>query len=155
MSTDAASSTLAVKGMESPFSSVRRSGVLASVVCFAIQGCTIPFWSGVKPVPVAEVDAHGASLTRLQELKRGDSAAVVADILGDPADQRPSCVPGEVVWRYPIRAWNDMANTREIVPAVRLRVSFDELGMLTDWGFCDSVTGRRAARRDADRLLNG
>jgi len=138
----------AAKRMESPSPSIRKSVVLASVMCFAIQGCGVPFWFGVKPVSVAEVDAHGASLAQLQELRHGDRASSVLDILGPPADRRQSCVPDEVIWRYPIRAWNDIANTREVVPAVLLRVSFDGLGMLTDWGFFDSFTGRPLAVRE-------
>ena len=148
METDVVSLTRAVMRMGSAFPPIRISIILASVVCFAIQGCGIPLRSGVKPVPVKEVDAHGTSLTRLQKLRHGDQTASVVDILGNPADQRPSCVPGEVIWRYPIRAWNDMANTREIVPAVLLRVSFDGLGTLADWGFFDSFNGRPLAVRE-------
>jgi hypothetical protein len=121
--------------------------VIAAVVCLVTQSCRTPL-SNVKPVPVQEIDAHGISLTRVQKLRRGDRAESVAAVLGDPADRRPSCVPGEVVWRYPIRAWNDTANSREIVPAVLLRVSFDTSGTLTDWEFVDSSTGRPLVVRE-------
>jgi hypothetical protein len=121
---------------------MRKSLVLASVVCFGIQGCGVLLWSRVKPVPVEEVDAHGISLTRALKLGPGARPESVVLVLGEPADRRPSCVPGEVIWRYPIRAWNDMADRREIVPAVLLRISFDGWDTLTDWGFVDSLTGR-------------
>jgi hypothetical protein len=133
--------------MSSADRSIWRFVVLASVVCFVNQGCRIPL-SNVKPVPVQEVDAHGISLTRVQELRCGDRAESVAAVLGDPADRQPSCVPGEVIWRYPIRAWNDMSNSRKIVPAVLLRVGFDGSRTLTDWGFVDSFTGRPLAVRE-------
>ncbi len=120
----------------------RESAVLASLVCFGMQGCGAFFSSTVRPVPVEVVDGHGISLTRARELKRGERADSVVLVLGEPADRRPSCVPGEVEWRYPIRAWNDMANRRDIVPAVLLRIHFDELSILTDWGFVDPRTGR-------------
>jgi hypothetical protein len=134
--------------MSSAHPPIWKSVALASVVSFVNQGCGILLWSSVKPVPVEEVDAHGISLTRTQKLRRGDRAESVVVVLGEPADRRPSCVPGEVVWRYPIRAWNDMANRREIVPAVLLRISFDGSGTLADWGFVDSFTGRPLAVRE-------
>jgi hypothetical protein len=129
--------------MSSAHPPIRKSVLLASVVCFAVQGCGALLWSDVKPVPVEEVDAHGISLDRVQKLGRGDRAESVILVLGEPADRQPSCVPGgEVIWRYPIRAWNDVANRREVVPAVLLRISFDASDTLTDWGFIDSPTGR-------------
>ena len=118
------------------------------MVCFVMQGCGIALWAPVKTVPVQEVDAHGISLARVQQLRRGDRAESLIVVLGEPADRRPSCVPGEVVWRYPIRAWNDMLDRREVVPAVLLRLSFDATGTLTEWGFVDFVTGRPLAARE-------
>lgn len=48
-----------------------------------------------------------------------------------------------------------MANSREIVPAVVLRMRFDGSDVLTDWGFVDPVTGRALpiveTRNDASR----
>jgi hypothetical protein len=120
---------------------IRKSVVLAALVCFGMQGCDV-LSSRVKPVPLEAVDAHGISLSRARKLRRGDRAESVVLVLGEPADRRPSCVPGEVVWRYPIRAWNDMANSREIVPAVLLRINFDTSGTLTHWGFVDPLTRR-------------
>lgn len=121
---------------------IRKSVVLASVVYLGIQGCGVLLLPNVKPVPVEDVDAGGISLDRAQALRGGERAESVVRVLGEPADRRPSCVPGEVVWRYPIRAWNDMAKRRAIVPAVLLRISFDGSDILTDWGFVDSRTGR-------------
>jgi hypothetical protein len=112
---------------------------------FAICGCA----AHVGPVPVAEMDARGVSLARAQHLVRGDSAGLVERVLGEPADRRPSCVPGEFVWRYPIRAWNDMANRGEIVPAAVLRASFDDGGLLKEWTFADASTGRQLPVRRA------
>ena len=128
---------------------IRKFVLLASVVCFGIQGCGALGSSTVKPVPIEEVDAHGISLDRAQELRRGDRAESVVLVLGEPADRQPSCVPGEVIWRYPIRAWNDMANRREIVPAVLLRLSFDGSDTLTDWGFVDARARRSLPVREA------
>ena len=106
-----------------------------------MQGCVLLLGSGVRPVPVEEVDSHGISLDRAWELQRGDPAESVLQLLGEPADRMQSCVPGEVVWRYPIRAWNDVVNRREIVPAVLLRIVFDESKTLTYWGFVDALAG--------------
>ena len=117
----------------------------AFIVCLGFQGCGVPLWSNVRPVPAEAVDVHGISLDDAQALQRGDGAETVIRVLGEPADRRPSCVPGEVVWRYPVRAWNDMANSREIVPAVLLRVSFDMSYTVTDWAFVDSRTMRALA----------
>jgi hypothetical protein len=134
--------------MVSAYPSIRKPAILASMVCLAIQGCGIPLWESVRPVPVEEVDARGISLARVQKLKRGDRAASIVDILGEPADRRQSCVPGEVIWRYPIRAWNEVGNGREIVPAIILRISFDGFGKLADWRFLDPFWGRPLAVRE-------
>jgi hypothetical protein len=125
------------------------------VLYFGIQGCRASLWSHVAPVPLEEVDVHGVSFDRARDLRPGDRAESVERLLGEPADRRPSCVPGEIVWRYPIRAWNDMENSREIVPAVVLRARFDGSDVLTDWGFVDPLTGRALpvleTRADASR----
>jgi hypothetical protein len=112
-----------------------------------MHGCGI-FTPGVGPVPVQAVDAHGISLDRARSLRHGDRAESVIAVLGEPADRPRSCVPGEVIWRYPIRAWNDKVTTREIVPAVLLRIRFDGSGVLTDWGFVEPSTGRPLAVQD-------
>ena len=128
--------------MPSAHSTIGKAVLLASVACLGIGACSGLGGSTVEPVPVDEVDAHGISLDRAQSLRRGDRAESAVLVLGEPADRQPSCVPGEVTWRYPIRAWNDIANSREIVPAVLLRIGFDGSETLTDWGFVDTRTGR-------------
>lgn len=111
---------------------------LASGLPFlVVQGCSVLMRSSVKVVPVKDVDQHGISLDRARSLHQGDGVDAVAAVFGEPVDQQPSCVLNGVVWRYPIRAWNDMANRREIVPATRLRTRFDASGTLVDWGFID------------------
>jgi hypothetical protein len=116
--------------------------VLALVASLATHGCGPQILANnVPPVPVADLDAHGVNLARAQQLVRGDRAELVLRILGEPADRQTSCVPGEFVWRYPIRAWNDMANRRQVVPAALLRTTFDRNGSLRDWEFVDSLTG--------------
>ena len=117
----------------------RRPLALVSAVWLTLGACTSPH---VRPVPVAEADAHGIGLDRARQLVPGTRADAVIALLGEPADRAPSCVPGEVAWRYPIRAWNDVAATREIVPAVLLRMTFDRAGTLADWSFVDPATGR-------------
>ena len=132
-----------------PVSASRRKFLVPALAfSFAAQGCAILPGSTVKPVRVEEVDERGISLDQIQKLRGGDPAASITDLLGIPADRRPSCVPGEVVWRYPIRAWNDMANSREVVPAALLRVTFDRGGTLRDWGFVDSSGGRPVPVRE-------
>ncbi len=121
---------------------IRETVVLALLVCLGMLGCVAPWSMGVKPVPVEDIDAHGISLAQTQKLKSGDRAESVVLLLGEPADRRPSCVPGKAEWRYPIRAWNDMVSSREIVLAVLLRINFDASETLTDWGFVDPSTGR-------------
>jgi hypothetical protein len=115
---------------------------LAIAATLGFHGCAPLILDYVHPVPVAEIDASGVSLTQAQQLVRGDTAQVVMGVLGEPADQQTSCVPGQIVWRYPIRAWNDMANSRKIIRAPLLRTTFDQAGLLTDWRFVDSVTAR-------------
>jgi hypothetical protein len=127
---------------------VTKAAVLTSLLWFAVQGCGIPFGAGVKSVPVQDVDRHGTSLARLHSLERGDKEDVLVAILGEPADRRPSCVPGQVIWRYPIRAWNKMLGRPEVVLAVLLRINFDRSGVLTDWGFVDPLTGRSLVVRE-------
>ncbi len=126
----------------SAHASIQKSFVVALPVCFGLLGCVTPWSVGVKPVPVEEIDAHGISLAQVHKLKSGDRAESVVLVLGEPADRRPSCVPGRTLWRYPIRAWNDWVDSGEIVPAVLLRINFDASGTLTDWGFVDPLTGR-------------
>lgn len=122
----------------------RKAALLAVAMGIVTQGCGI-LTPGVKSVPIHEIDAHGISLDRARSLRAGDRAELVVAVLGEPADRARSCVPGEVIWRYPIRAWNDMATSREIVPATLLRITFDGSGVLTGWGFIDSSTGRPLA----------
>jgi len=125
------------------YSKVCKSSVFTLILaCFLTQGCAIFLSSRIKPVPVAEADQHGISLDRVRSLNAGDRAGLVIAILGEPADRQRSCVLDGVAWRYPIRAWNGIANSREIVPAILLRQSFDESGTLTDWEFVDSQTER-------------
>ena len=115
------------------------------LICLGVQSCAHVPWSTIKPVPVEAVDARGIGLDRVQKLERGDQVESVIFVLGEPADRQTSCVPAEVVWRYPLRAWNDIAKSREIVPAVLLRTTFDASGTLTDWGFVDPRTARSLA----------
>lgn len=115
-----------------------RALVLTSLL---IQGCALLLSSSIKTVPVEEADQHGISLDRVRSLKPGDTAEHVIAVLGEPADRQRSCVLDGVIWRYPIRAWSDIASRREIVPAILLRISFDKSGILIDWGFVDSVNG--------------
>jgi hypothetical protein len=49
---------------------------------------------------------------------------------------------------FTIRAWNERSQGREVVPEVVLRVSFDGLGKLADWGFFDPLTARALAVRE-------
>jgi hypothetical protein len=115
---------------------------LAIAATLGFHGCAPLILDYVHPVPVAEIDANGVRLTQARRLVRGNSAQVVMGVLGAPADQQTSCVPGEIAWRYPIRAWNDMANSGNIIHAPLLRATFDQAGLLTDWRFVDSVTAR-------------
>jgi hypothetical protein len=118
---------------------VCRIVVLSSVLAFfVIQGCQNLMVSGVSVVPVYDVDKHGISLDRARSLQQGDREDTIAAVFGEPADKQRSCVLNGIVWRYPIRAWNDMANRREIVPAIRLRARFDASSTLVDWGFIDA-----------------
>lgn len=127
--------------MPSAHPPVWKTVVLASVVAFfTIQGCATLVSSGVKVVPVEDVDQHGINLDRVRSLHQGDREDAVVAVFGEPADKKQSCVLNGVVWRYPIRAWSDMADRREIVPAIHLRIRFDESGTLIDWGFIDSRT---------------
>ncbi|MBI4843299.1 MAG: hypothetical protein HY809_03110 [Nitrospirae bacterium] len=126
-----------------------KTAILSSILWLAIIGCTIPFGSGAKSVPVQEADNLGISLARIQNLKRGEKEEAVTALLGKPADRRQSCLPGEVIWRYPIRAWNDMIALPEVVPAAILRVNFDSSGIVAAWGFVDAITGRSLQVRES------
>ena len=129
---------------------VRKLAVVASsVVSFVLQGCAIFLSASVAAVPVREADQHGIGLARARSLQPGDEAPLVVSVLGEPADRQRSCVLDGIVWRYPIRAWNDKANRPEIVPAVRLRTGFDKSGTLVDWRFVDPFTGRSLPVREA------
>jgi hypothetical protein len=116
-----------------------KRAIFTLVVAFLFIQCSAtPLTSGSKVVPVKEVDQHGISLERARALRQGDEEEAVFAVFGAPADRKESCMPNNVVWRYPIRAWNDMANSRKIVPAIRLRTVFDTSGTLIDWRFFDS-----------------
>ncbi|HET8759862.1 MAG TPA: hypothetical protein VFN94_02265, partial [Nitrospiria bacterium] len=125
----------------------RKAALLAVAMGIAAPGCGI-LTPGVKSVPIHEIDAHGISLDRARSLRAGDRAELVVAVLGEPADRARSCVPGEVIWRYPIRAWNDMVHRRDIVPAILLRITFNGSGTLTDWAFVDPLSGRPLAVRE-------
>jgi len=122
--------------------------LVSVVVSFVIQGCAIFLSSSVKAVQVEEADQLAISLDRARSLRPGNGAELVVSVFGEPADRQRSCVLDGIVWRYPIRAWNDMAKRPEVVPAVRLRTSFDGSGILIDWGFVDSLNGRPLAVRE-------
>ncbi|MDT8419217.1 MAG: hypothetical protein RQ754_02195 [Desulfuromonadales bacterium] len=125
----------------SPFQSVWKTVFLALVATFLVmQGCAITIASGVKVVPVKDVDKYGINLDRARSLHKGEGENAVVSVFGEPADKQLSCVPDHIVWRYPIRAWSDMANRREIVPACRLRTRFDADGILINWRFIDART---------------
>jgi hypothetical protein len=99
-------------------------------------------WSSVPRVPARQVDAYGIDLDRARSLAPGVRAESVVAILGEPTDRQRSCVPGQIEWRYAIRAWNDAVQQRRVVPAAILRVTFDHADTLTDWAFVDPFTGR-------------
>lgn len=135
--------------MSSAHPPVSKTIFLTSLVAsFVNQGCAAFMVSGIKVVPVEDVDRYGISLDRARSLRPGEGEDAVVAVLGEPADKQRSCVPNRVVWRYPIRAWSDMANRRKIVPAVHLRVRFDASGTLVDWGFIDPRTRHALAVRE-------
>lgn len=129
-----------------------RARVAAVLACalagFAGAGCGALLGSGVRPVPVAETDSRGTALERVRSLRAGDRGEQVAAILGEPADRQRTCMPVRIVWRYPLRAWNDMAERGELVPAALLRLRFDDRGTLADWGFVDPRDGRALPVRE-------
>jgi hypothetical protein len=104
-----------------------------------MEGCVGLVSPGVKTVPVEAADRHGIALDRARSLRQGDGEDLVVAILGEPADKQRSCVLDGMIWRYPIRAWSDMAHRRDIVPAIRLRTRFDGSGTLIDWEFVDPL----------------
>ena len=117
------------------------------LACCAVLACEVLACAGglfhrsVKPVSVPGIDRHGAALSAVQGLRKGATEKEVLGVLGEPADRRRSCVPGETAWRYPIRAWSDNANGARIVPAPLLRITFDSEGLLSAMLFVDPVTG--------------
>src|SRR3990172_9381233 len=135
--------------MSSGYPPAWQFAVVASIVAsFVIEGCSLLISSRVQAVQVEEVDQHGISLDRARSLQRGNGAGLVVAVFGEPSDEQRSCVLDGIVWRYLIRAWSDMADRREIVPAVRLRVRFDRSGTLIDWGFVDSLAKHALAVRE-------
>jgi hypothetical protein len=135
--------------MSSEHQPVWKAVVLASVAaCFVLQGCAMLNSSSIKAVPVEDADQYGISLDRARSLHQGDGADLVVAVFGEPPDKQRSCVLDGIVWRYPIRAWSDMASSREIVPASRLRARFDGSGTLIDWGFIDSLAKHALAVRE-------
>lgn len=113
------------------------------LVALLVQGCALA--SHVPVVSVEDLDQDGIALDRVRTLQQGAGEGAVVAVLGLPADKESSCVLDGVVWRYPIRAWSDMANRREVVMAPRLRTRFDASGTLTEWGFVDA-RGERPLR---------
>lgn len=115
---------------------IRKSYFLASAIAmFIILGGKFLMASSIRVVPNEDIDRDSTSLDHARTLRKGDGKDAVVAIFGEPADKRRSCVLDGIVWRYPIRAWNDMANRSVIVPAIRLRTRFDAFGTLIDWGF--------------------
>jgi hypothetical protein len=137
-----------------PRHAARTLAALAVLGCAPLLPACVPLlWRGVAPVPIAELDRHGRSLDLAQALRPGDGPERVLAVLGEPSDRRPSLL-GETVWRYAIRAWSDIAEQRTIVPAARLRLSFDASALLDDWWFVDAQGVRLPVREspaEADR----
>jgi len=102
-------------------------------------GCAIPFFSTGMLVAVPEIDRHAVSLLQVQKIAKGNTEDDLLHVLGEPADRRPSCIPGRIVWRYPIRAWNNRTDGG-VVPAALLRITFDDQGVVKDWGFVDPIS---------------
>ena len=73
----------------------------------------------------------------VQEIYR--HAVPLLHVLDEPADRRPSCIPGRIVWRYPIRAWNNRADVG-VAPAALLRIVFDNNGFVKEWNFVDPIS---------------
>lgn len=121
-----------------------RSALSVATVCLSLQACGLLLWEHVHPVPVPEIDRLGVDLARARALPKLAPAESVVALLGKPADKRES-LPNRIEWRYPIRAWNDMANNPKIVPAVLLRIRFDARGIVKDWTFVDPRFGRPVA----------
>lgn len=82
--------------------SMRFGRILFAVatVCCAVtmlSGCHSGILVGVPCAPHDQLDAHGIALENIQHLVRGDRTNTVMQILGQPADRQPSCVPNEIV----------------------------------------------------------
>jgi hypothetical protein len=114
----------------------------APALALAATGCAF-LSGGVRPVDVPALDRGGTSLAALRGLPAGTPAAELIRLLGEPADRVRACGPSrEVVWRYPIRAWNDrVSQAPRVVPAPLLRIELDDRGLIRDWRFVHPVSG--------------
>jgi hypothetical protein len=131
-------------------SPARALAALAALGCASwLPACEVLRSRGLAPVPIAELDRHGRSLDLARTLRPGDAPERVLAILGEPSDRRAGLL-GETVWRYPVRAWSDIAEQRTIVPAARLRMRFDAEAKLDDWEFVDADGGRLPIRESPE-----
>lgn len=118
----------------------RFKSVLLVILLFLI-GCSIPLGRVPRVIPAPQVDHSGIALERLKKLTPGLSTKTdFLRVLGTPADSAEGNFPGDILWLYPIRAWNTMGRSG-IVPAPILRIRFNPSGTVQDWSFHDSVTG--------------
>ncbi len=118
---------------------IRAFPILAGVM---VIGSAISSCSGTKFVAVPDLDRHGVALSQVRKIRSGNTEDDLLRILGEPADRCRSCVPGRIVWRYPIRAWNDRASGGGVVRAALLRITFNHQGVVKEWGFVDPVTNQ-------------
>ncbi len=136
---------------------VRQVAILVMLLSLWSGACNRNgFLFGSSPPPrIPELDNYAISLAGIQ---RTSSPEEVRAILGDPPFVFQRTVDGRLwstEWWYPIRDLTAVPHRagakaqRQLIPAVELRIGFNESGQVTEWGFFHPVTHARLAIRES------
>jgi hypothetical protein len=136
---------------------VRQVALLVVLLSLLSGGCDLlRFLRGSSPPPrIPELDHYAISLAGIQKTS---SQAEVRAILGDPPFVYERYVEGRLwstEWWYPIRHLTAVPHPtgakgqRQVIPAVELRIGFNEAGQVHEWGFFHPVNHAHLAIRES------
>jgi len=136
---------------------LRQVALLVVLLSLLSGGCDLlRFLRGSSPPPhIPELDSYAIGLEGIQ---RTSSEEEVRALLGNPPFVYERYLEGSlwsIEWWYPIRHLAAVprpggANAqRQVIPAVELRIGFNDSGQVTEWGFFHPVNHSHLAIRES------
>ena len=136
---------------------VRQVAILVVLLSLLSGGCNLlRFLRGSSPPPrIPELDND---LINLAGIQRTSSQEEVRALLGNPPFVYERYIEGRLwstEWWYPIRHLAAVPHRagakgqRQVIPAVELRIGFNEAGQVNEWGFFHPVNHAHLAIRES------